>query len=110
MGIPEKQFAIIWRAIGLWMDKRGWSPVDLSRFTAPLTRECYSPYRIEIGIKSGSEWLTSDFVHACFEVFGLTSRRQRGAEDMADILTDEECVAGLTAILGDVTKQSTFWA
>ena len=108
MGIPENQFPIIWRAIKFWRDRRGWRSIALSRATAPLTRDPYSPYRIERGITNGSEWLTSEFVHACFEVFGLTSARQRGTEDTSDILTDEECVAALTAPLRGAAKQADF--
>jgi len=104
MGITEDQFKIVWRAIFWWMRKKGFSPAYLASLTG------YPKYRIERGIADGSEWITSDFVHACVDAFGLTTARQRGPEDTADILTDEDCVVALTESLRETVKQGRFWA
>ena len=63
MGIPENQFIIIWQAIKFRMGKKGWSPAYLAELAH------YPQYRIEKGIKGGSEWITSDFVHDCVWAF-----------------------------------------
>lgn len=102
MGILESQFGIIWRAIKYWMDKKGLYPAELVYLPG------YPEHVIKRGIKNGSEWLSSDFVLHCFERLGLMSARLRGPEDTADILTDEEIVAALTAPLIGTVKQGRF--
>ena len=104
MGITEDQFKIICQAISLWMPKKGLSQDNLASLTG------YPKYRIERGVTGKSEWITSSFVHDCMEAFGLTIARQRGPEDTTDILTDEECVAALTAPLREIANQGRFWA
>lgn len=103
MGIKPNQFPIIWRAICGRMKKKLWKPDYLALQTG------YSKGRIERGIRDGTEPLTSDFVHACVDVFGLRNSRQRGIEDTADILTDEECVDLLTEPLTTTSHQANFW-
>jgi len=99
MGINPNQFPIIWQAIGFWMRSKGISVKKLSFLTG------YSKYRIENGIREGTEWITSDFLHSCVEVFGLRSSRQRGIEETIDVLTDEECVEILTSPLRTTPHQ-----
>ena len=108
MGIPENQFEMIWRAIKYWRDKLGWSSEQLNSFTSQIMIKPYSTYRIEKGITSRDEWLTSEFVHACFEVFGLPSHRLRGSEELADILTDQECISALISPIIESHQQSKF--
>jgi hypothetical protein len=103
MGISPNQFRIIWEAIYAWMKAKDTSPAELSRLTG------YPVYRIEKGIKEKTEWLTSDFVHACVDVFGLRNARNRSFEDIADVLTDEECIQLLTSILTIAPRQGKFW-
>ena len=103
MGIKPNQFPIIWRAIRWWMRNKGINPAELYHLTG------YSKYRIENGIRGETEWLTSDFLHSCVDVFGLRSSRQRGIEDTIDVLTDEECIELLTAPLRTVPLQGHLW-
>ncbi len=103
MGIEPNQFPIIWRAIRWWMRNKVINPVELFSLTG-----C-SKYSIENGIRSGTEWLTSDFLHSCVDVFGLRSSRQRGIEDTVDVLTDEECIELLTAPLRAAPLQGHLW-
>lgn len=103
MDIPEHQYKVIWRAIKHWMEIFHLSSHFLSLQTAGL-HESYSPARIVKGIENGSERITSDFLHACVRIFGLTSARQRGLNDH---LTDEECIGLLIAPLMN-NKQGTF--
>ncbi len=110
MGIPEGQFATIWQAILCWMRQRGFSSDYLAYEVRGYNVNGYSQDHIESGIKGGTEWLTSDFVHACVDIVGLTNARQRGPEDTNDILTDEECVELLTSPLKGTGGQGGFWA
>ncbi len=103
MGIEPNQFPAIWRAIHWWMHNKGINPAELS------FRAKYPKYSIENGIRSGTEWLTSYFLHSCVDVFGLRSSRQRGIEDTADVLTDEECIKLLTAPLKTAPVQGHLW-
>lgn len=103
MGIKPNQFPIIWEAIRCWIHSKGINAAELSLLTG------YSKYRIENGIRSGTEWLTSDFLHSCVDVFGLRFSRQRGIEDTTDILTDEECIEVLTARLRTTPSQGYLW-
>ena len=104
MEIPESQFGIIWKAIKHWMGTKHLSISYFSLRTAG-TREPYPPDRIARGIEDGSERITSDFLHRCVWVFGLTSARQRGLDDN---LTDEECIGLLTAPLMKNADQGEF--
>lgn len=104
MGIPENQWGIIWKAVKYWMDINNLSPHYFSHLIAG-TQPPYLPDRISRGIKDGSEEITPDFLHRCIRIFGLTSARQRGLDDK---LTDQECVALLTAPLRRDTDQGKF--
>ena len=77
---------IIWQGILGWMDKKGMTSATLARLTG------HGEDRIERGIRAEPEPLSSDFLHACVDAFGLRSSRQRGIEDTADVLTDDECI------------------
>ena len=103
MGINPNQFPLIWEAIFSWMKKYGIEPAGLAGLTG------YPKYRIEEGIRNGTEWLTSDFIHACVDVFGLRNARNRSFEDTADVLTDEECIQLLTSPLTMPPRQGNFW-
>lgn len=102
MGINPNQFLIIWQGIRWWMEERQISPAKLSRLTG------YSLERIEKGIRGKPEWLSSDFVHACVDVFGLRNARNRSIEDTAEVLTDEECIQLLISPLTTPPHQSSF--
>jgi len=103
MGIKPKQFPIIWEAIRWWMKAKDVGVAELARLTG------YPIYRIEKGIKEKTEWLPSDFVHACVDVFGLRNARNRSFEDTADVLTDEECIQLLTSPLTMPPRQGNLW-
>lgn len=103
MGINPNQFPIIWRAIRWWMKRKQIKPATLSRLTG------YSIERIQKGIRGETEWLSSDFVHACVDVFGLRNARNRSIEDTADVLTDEECIQLLISPLTTPPDQGSFW-
>jgi len=98
MGITEKQFPVIWRAIYAWMGNKGIKPEQLARLTG------YSESQIERGTKYHKEWLTSEFIQDCVDAFGIRSSRNRGFEDGADTLPDEECIQLLTSILTDTSS------
>ena len=102
MGISEGQFQIIWQSIKHWLRVKKLSPAYL------VYLPDYPLNYIKRGMITESEWLTSDFIHYCFEQFGLMSARQRGIEDTADILSDEEIIAALTAPLRETKKQFEF--
>jgi len=103
MGMNPNQFPIIWKGICWWMNEKGIIPAHLALLTG------YSKGRIERGIRGEPEWISSDFVHACVDVFGLRLSRQRGIEETADVLTDEECVRLLTEPLRIHARQANFW-
>ena len=109
MGIKPNQFPIIWRAINLWMRTKGINSAKLSLLTRYSNVTGYTEYRIKNGIRNGTEWITSEFLHACVDIFGLRSSRQRGIEETDDILTDEECIEMITAILRTSPAQSSLW-
>lgn len=93
----------IWQGICWWMNNKGIPPAELSRLTG------FPQARIEMGIRGELERPSSDFVHACVDVFGLRNARNRSFEDTADILTDEECISLLTAPLREKPRQGNFW-
>jgi ribosome-binding protein aMBF1 (putative translation factor) len=93
MGIDEKQFGIIWKAIGKWKERLGLSNTDLAN------KMKISLYDVRIGLGRGDAWIASDHVHNLVDEFGLTTARQRGPEETSDILTDEECIEALLRIL-----------
>lgn len=95
MEIPESQWGIIWEAIKHWMDKNNLNQRVFCLQIAGL-RPAYLPDRVARGIKDGSEEITSDLLHHCVRVFILKGARKRGLDDG---LTDEECIALLTAPL-----------
>ncbi len=95
MEIPESQLATIWKAVEFWVKNKNLS-VHLFSFQTAGTKDPYLPDRIAKGIKDGSVPISSDFLHTCVWVFGLTSARGRGLDDN---LTDEECIELLTAPL-----------
>ena len=95
MGIDKNQFGDIWRSVKKWKKRRNMSSLTLAGLVG-----CSQNY-IEKGISNGTEWITSDFIHNLVDAFLLTSARQRGVEDMSDILTDEECIDAITAILDE---------
>lgn len=97
------QYPVIWQAISWWMEMRLLKPAKLYLLTG------YSKDRIERGIREMTEPLTSDFLHACVDVFGLRNSRQRGIEDTADVLTDEECIRLLIAPLTRPPRQGNLW-
>jgi hypothetical protein len=103
MGIIPEQFVIVWQGIASWMERKGINPATLSFYTG------YSQARIVRGIRGEREEVTSGFVHACVDFFGLRNSRMRGIEDTADILTDEECVELLTAPLKNNPRQGKLW-
>ncbi len=103
MGIDQSQFSIIWAAISYWLQKKGVSLRDLAQYTDLTSKQ------IENGIINRDEWITSTFVHACVDRFGLAHARMRGIEDLADILTDEECIQALIAPLTTPPAQTTIW-
>ncbi len=103
MGINPNLVQITWRAIHEWMNQKKVSPTDLTQLTG------YPLNRIVKGIKDESQGLTSDFVHACVDVFGLRNARNRSLEDATDLLTDEECIQLLTSILTATHRQGNFW-
>ena len=103
MGIAPNQYPIIWQAICWWMERKLLTPDVLARLTG------YSIHSIKRGIRSGTEYLTSDFVHACVDAFGLRNSRQRGIEDTAYDLTDDECVYLLTSALTVRARQGKLW-
>lgn len=103
MGINPNQFPIIWEGIRCWMVRRQISPVKLSRLTG------YSTDQIEKGVRDGTTWLSSDFLHDCVDVFGLISARNRSVEDTADVYDDEECIQLLTSPLKVSPQQGGFW-
>jgi len=97
MEISESQWGIIWEAIKHWMGKYNLSATVFALQVAGA-RPSYPPDRIARGIKYGSEEITSDLLHRCVRVFRLLNARQsQGGLD--DGLTDEECIALLTAPL-----------
>jgi len=95
MGIPESECAILWKAIKGWMGEKCVSAHHFSLQIAGL-REPYPPARIAKGIQDGSVPISSEFLHRCVWMFGLTSARQWSEDDH---LTDEECIGLLTTIL-----------
>jgi hypothetical protein len=103
MGIMPEQFVIVWQGIAWWLGRKGISPATLSLHTG------YSQARIARGIRGEEEQVTSGFVHACVDFFGLRNSRMRGIEDTVDILMDEECVELLIAPLKEKPQQSKLW-
>ncbi len=103
MGIIPNQYPVIWQAIRWWMEKKLWDSAELALQTG------YSKARIERGIRGEPEPPTSDFLHSCVDVFGLRASRQRGIEETADVLTDEECVYLLTEPLRIHVRQASLW-
>ena len=99
MGIMPSQFRIIWQAIDIWIREKQWTPAVLAWYVLEQGCKGYNEKRIATGIRNETEEVTSDFLHACVEVFGLRSSRQRGIEETVDVLTDEECIEALTAPL-----------
>jgi hypothetical protein len=93
MGIDEKHFRIIWRAITKWKDRLGLSLTDLKNITG------LSIYDVKRGLEHGDVWITSECVHNCVEFFGIPAARKLSPEDTIDILTDEECVEAILRIL-----------
>ena len=93
----------IWEGIRWHMNNRGIDPARLAFHTR------YSKDRIGRGIAGESEQLTSDFLHACVEAFGLKAARMRSYEDTSDVLTDEECISLLIAPLTKIPRQRNFW-
>ena len=77
---------IIWQGILGWMDKKGITSATLARLTG------HSEIRIDGGIRGKPEPLSSYFLHACVDALGLRNSRQRGPEDTAYDLTDDECI------------------
>lgn len=111
MGINPNKFPIVWQAIRWWMRAKDISSAKLSLLTGYLNVKGYTEYRIENGIRNGNEWITSDFLHACVDIFGLRSSRQRGTEETDEVLTDEECIEMLTAPLRTAgrPRQGQLW-
>ncbi len=103
MGIDQSQFSIIWAAINYWLRRKDVSLRNLAQYTDLTSKQ------IENGIINRDEWITSEFVHACVDRFGLTHARMRGMEDLADILTDEECIQVLIAPLTTPSQEATLW-
>ena len=93
MGIDPKDFALVWEGIAWWMQKRRVTEEWLNAYTK------YGLDKIRRGISSRSEWITSEFIHECVHVLGVTPGRNRSADDLVDALSDEECVQLLTAPL-----------
>ncbi|MDD5127973.1 MAG: hypothetical protein PHR43_07785 [Dehalococcoidales bacterium] len=93
MSIEERLFPKIWQALGKWLKQKSLSLDALAKFTGK-SRE-----RIQNGIRNGTEWIDSKFIHDCIEFFGFQFRR--GTEDFDDVLSDEECIDLLTSILED---------
>ncbi len=100
MEIPESQLATIWKAVEYWIKNKKLGIKFLSSYTAG-TKDIYFPDRIAKGIKDGSVPISSDFLHTCVWVFGLTSARGNRLDDN---LTDEECIGLLTAPLIENTE------
>ena len=99
MEIPESQLAIIWKAVEHWVKNKSLS-IQLFSFQTAGMKDHYLPDRIAKGIKDGSVPISSEFLHTCVWIFGLTSARGRGLDDN---LTDEECIELLIAPLMENT-------
>ena len=93
MGIDPKDFAEVWKGIAWWMQKRRVTEEWLNRYTR------YGLDKIQRGLSTGAEWITSEFVHDCVHALGVSPARNQSADDLADALSDEECVRLLTAPL-----------
>ena len=103
MVIRFDQIPDIWRAIVKWMNIKVISPNELARLTHfPIAA-------IEKGIRTFVEPVSSDFIHECIEVFGLSNARNRSYEDTSELLTDNEAIQLLTDILNEEKKQGNFW-
>jgi hypothetical protein len=106
MGIAREKFPIIWKAVACLMKRLS---LTAERLASYVNERGYTAEVIKRGVKDGTEWITSDFLHACVELSGLRSGRQRNLEeDSAYDLTDEECVDLLTSILR-YEKQLGLW-
>lgn len=108
MRITRKQDQInkiknTWQGICWWMNEQGIAPQALANRTG------YSRDRIERGLRGGTEPLSSDFLHACVNVFGLKSARAKFFEETDDILSDDECMELLRPPPAMPPRQGNLW-
>jgi hypothetical protein len=105
METTENQRRIIWKAINHWMRQYNLSPRTFSSQISGISPP-YLTERILKGITYGSEPITSDLLHECVRVFGLAKARQKKLND--NLLTDDDCIALLTAPVIQNEGQSEF--
>ncbi len=108
MGVTSEQDRInkiknTWQGIGFWMNKRGIGPQALANATG------YSIDRIERGLRGEREPLSSDFLHACVNAFGLISARAKFFEETDEILGDDECMELLGPLPAVPPRQGKLW-
>lgn len=103
MVILQNQIPIIWQGIAWWMKEKNISPAEI----APKTG--FSIERLVKGIKGEFVWLSSNQLTLFVDYFGLRNARNRSYEDIADILSDEECIDLLTAPLREQPRQRNLW-
>lgn len=77
---------LIWQGIRTWKDKKEMTSETLSRLTGRPKDS------IDRGMGGETEPLSSYFLHACVDAFGLRSSRHRSFEDTDDDLSDDECI------------------
>jgi len=92
-----------WQGIGFRMNERGIGLQALANATG------YSRDRIERGLRGGTEPLSSDFLHACVNVFGLKSARAKFFEETDDILPDDESMELLGPPPAKPPRQGNLW-
>jgi hypothetical protein len=103
MVILQDQISFIWQGIAWWMKEKNISPVEI----APKIG--FSTENFVKGLKGEFVQLATDHLHLLVDYFGLRNARNRNFEDIADILTDEECIDLLTAPLMEQPRQHNLW-
>ena len=104
MVIKPEQIPIIWQGILQWIKIKNIKPAELARITG-LSKES-----IERGIKGEYVQLSSYILPNIVDAFGLRNARNRSFEDVAEILTDEECIQLLTEPLKEEhPRQRNLW-
>jgi hypothetical protein len=92
-----------WQGIDDLMKERGISPQALANATG------YPKDHIEGGRRGEPEPLTSHFLHACINVFGLKSARAKFFEETDDVLSDDECMTLLRRPSAISHRQGSLW-
>jgi len=102
MTMSNSETALIWKAVAYWIGKNHISQQHLNMLFSGI-RPPYNGTRIDRGIDTGIEPVSSEFLHTCVRVFNLVEARTGGRNDN---LSDKDCIMMLTAPLDHGNNQT----